>query len=428
MNGLVRTILLFLFSITSLYAQITDIEVRTNVVSEERVVVLNGKLRDAVAGGQSRIAIPIDLPNGTIEWYYSFTTTEGKQGTKNLNLAIQLSSLVLDPSGVSAKILSRLEVPGGTNAINVYVLSPANKDLFLDGDDFEEVEVGSSESTKEGLAKVADTQPGRWYLGLQNPSALDGVNVSIEAVALVTQVSYTDEWSTENLSLRENACLTAFLSEGNDEAKQEICRCFVEELQATISPRKWANLGPNKTQFENGLMERCFISTGHTAIRDQERILGQEQWKVTALIEESNGAYKLSNYQLAKEKLTEAALMIQNNGLQDSYAKSELADIYDNLSWYALLTNDLKLAEQSLQRGQSLAQDNMSLWANTGLFHLLSGNDFEAEQAVSRYKRNDRLPDDRKWHEAIGNRLDSLERLGLANEHFETIRTLLKIK
>lgn len=428
MNGLLQTAFLFLLLSTVTHAQITDVEVRTKVISEESVIVLNGKLRDAVAGGQSRVAIPLDVPHGTIEWYYSFTTAEGKQGTKNLNLAIQLSSLVIDPSGVSAKILSRLEVPGGTNAINVYVLSPENKQLFLDGDDFQEVEIGSLSSTKEGITKVAGTAPGRWYLGLQNPSALDGVNVTIEAVAIVTEVAYTDEWSLENLLLRENTCLSSFASVGNDLAKQEICRCFVEELEATISPRKWANLGPNKDEFEQGLMERCYINTGQTALRDQERVLAQEQWRVPALIEEASGAYQLSNYQLAKEKMIEAVLMIQNNGLAGNYANEELADIYNTLSRYALLTNDLSVAEQCLQKGHALVQENMALWGNTSLYHLLNGNTYEAEQAIAKFKRGDRLPDGRKWHELIGAELDTLERLGFANEHFETIRSLLKIR
>lgn len=50
-------------------------------------------------GGKSRTSIKIDLPPNTMEWYYSFTTTEVENGTANLNLAMQLSRMLVDPSG-----------------------------------------------------------------------------------------------------------------------------------------------------------------------------------------------------------------------------------------------------------------------------------------------------------------------------------------
>lgn len=428
MKGLLPFIVMLLFVSTVTNAQLTQLDVRTKTISEERVLVLNSKLRGAVAGGQSRLAIPLDVPNGTLEWFYSFTTTAGEQGTKNLNLAIQLSSLVLDPSGNSAKILSQLDVPGGTNAINVYVLDPENKELFLQGDAFDYIELGSSEATKEGGAKVTETKPGRWYLGLHNPSALDGVNVAMEAVAIVTEVVYTDEWSPENLSLRKSACLNSFRSPGNDTAKQAICDCFVEKLKSTSTPRKWGNLGANRTAFEQGLLEQCYIATGQTALRDQEQLLGKEQWRVTALMEEAAGAYQLRNYQTARDKMQAAVLMIQDKELEGRYSRPTLADFYSTLAWYAILTNELELAENSLEKGHALVQEHLPLWGQTVLYHLMTNNSYEAEQAAARYKRNERLPDGQRWDDFIAEHLNTLERLGLGNEHFDTIRTLLKIK
>lgn len=71
----------------------------TKKLIDSRDIYLNGGMR-AEFGGKSRTSIKVDLPPNTVEWYYSFTTTEGGNGTENLNLAIQLSRILVDPSGL----------------------------------------------------------------------------------------------------------------------------------------------------------------------------------------------------------------------------------------------------------------------------------------------------------------------------------------
>ena len=68
MNKVILAIALTVLMIGVLEAQVTKTDVRVKTLSEQRVIALNGKLRDAVAGGESRAIIPIDLPPGTIEW------------------------------------------------------------------------------------------------------------------------------------------------------------------------------------------------------------------------------------------------------------------------------------------------------------------------------------------------------------------------
>ena len=428
MKKITLSLTLLILAISVSTAQITVIELNARSLCEERKIALNGKFRDVVAGGQSRIAIPVDLPSGTIEWFYSFTTTEGGNGTKILNLAIQLSSLSFDPTGTSAKILSRLEVPGGTTAINAYVLDANNKTAFLEGDEFKHIEEGSSLATKQAVVKIDDVRTGRWFIGLENPSALDGVNISIEVVAIVREEVYVDQWSADNLSIIESACMNAFRSQGLIDHKKQVCQCFLDELQATIKPSKWNSLGGKKEAFDIALLERCYVNTGNTSLQEQERILSLEQDRATALIEESYGAFDISNYRNAYEKMMEAILLIQNNGLEESYGRQALSGIYNTMAWFSMLVNELEVAEACLQKSHSYADDDMAIWGNTGIFHLLKGNLEEAEEAFLRYKRRDKLPDGRRWDEVINEALELLERQGFGNENFAGIRELMKIK
>ena len=61
-----------------------------------------------------------------------------------------------------------------------------------------------------------------------------------------------------------------------------------------------------KEAFDIALLERCYVNTGNTSLQEQERILSLEQDRATALIEESYGAFDISNYRNAYEKMMEA--------------------------------------------------------------------------------------------------------------------------
>ena len=95
------TVTILAITSTLSYSQYTKTERTSKTIVQQRSFYLNGGLR-ASAGGKSRVVIPFDLPKNTIEWYYSFSTSEGTSGTKNLNLAIQLSSYLVDQTVATA--------------------------------------------------------------------------------------------------------------------------------------------------------------------------------------------------------------------------------------------------------------------------------------------------------------------------------------
>ena len=170
------------------FAQEFEIKRESKQLIESRSFYLNGGLR-ASMGGKSRTYIKIDLPPNTVKWYYSFSTKKGKSGTQNLNLALQLTGIIADPSGISSSALSAIKVPEGGAVADIYLCDKANIDAFIekwdnDGGTFYYTMEGTTKNTKQAIIEIDDIISGTVYLGLKNPSFNDGLNLSIEVVAV----------------------------------------------------------------------------------------------------------------------------------------------------------------------------------------------------------------------------------------------------
>ncbi len=231
--------LLFLFLAVFLcvitHGQTKKITQKAVQLFEQRNIHLNGGNMAVLGSGKkSRVCIPIDLPPNTIEWYYSFSTSNNKQSIDNLNLLIQLGGLLianvtplgttLSSSGITETILSQIKIPYGSHAIDVYLFDKANMDKFekrkdIWGDSFQFIPSGSTENTTQGLIRVKDVTSGSWFIGLRNPSLTYAVDVVIEGIAIV--------------------------------AKEEIVQPTDEQRKAEL----YANMG--KKAFEKGDYEKC---------------------------------------------------------------------------------------------------------------------------------------------------------------------------
>jgi tetratricopeptide (TPR) repeat protein len=203
-----------LFQIYSGYTQ--EVIKESHQIIETRSIYLNGGTR-AAFGGKSRVNIKIDLPKNTEKWYYSFSTSKGKSGTKNLGLALQLSALLLDPSGISTKAMSSIDVPRGSSSVDVYLCDNKNIDLFRskvdnNGGTYYFIPEGSVENTRQAVVEINDVTSDTWYLGLKNPSSLEGVNITIEVVAITKKIIKKEKSAEEKKSeLYGNLGWTHFL-------------------------------------------------------------------------------------------------------------------------------------------------------------------------------------------------------------------------
>jgi hypothetical protein len=141
----------------------------------------------AMIGNSSRQVLPIDLPANTVEWYYTITTTTKRKQSLNSDLTAQLDKLLIPDLGIASKALGAVVVPGGSGVCDVYVMTNPNEvnkyvnkqpaASFLMND--------SRQNYISGVIQVKDFLYGSCFLVLRNPSASQGLNVTIEVTAIV---------------------------------------------------------------------------------------------------------------------------------------------------------------------------------------------------------------------------------------------------
>ena len=141
----------------------------------------------ATVGNSSRQVLPIDLPPNTVEWYYTVSTTNNRKQSLNSDLTLQLDKLLIPDLGITSDALSVISVPGGTGICDVYVMTNPNEvnkyvnkqpaASFLMND--------SRQNYISGIIQVKDFLYGSCFLVLRNPSASQGLNVTVEVTAIV---------------------------------------------------------------------------------------------------------------------------------------------------------------------------------------------------------------------------------------------------
>ena len=210
--------ILLLITIQLGFSQNYEIIRETKKLVDSRDIYLNGGMRSQF-GGKSRTYIKFDLPPNTVQWYYSFTTTKGQSGSPNLNLAVQLTGMLADPSGLTSSTISAIKVPEGMATADFYLIDQNNLQSFLNKVEYRHYPEAMAENTKQAVVKVDDIKTGSWYLGIKNPSSMNGINLNIEIVAI-----------TETKKL-------------------------IEKSDAQQKAELYGGLG--WTQFENGDYEKC---------------------------------------------------------------------------------------------------------------------------------------------------------------------------
>jgi hypothetical protein len=151
------------------------VPIREVVQLEQQEFRLNSKARSLV-GGNDKMVRPINLPNHTIEWYYSVVATRDKK-IEPVNLWVQLG-----PSKVG---FENIKIPSGGAYCDVYLMDNANKQKFEKGEDFEYITSGSCMNFKEGKFIIKYNGSNNYYLGFRNPRELHYIDISLEVVALV---------------------------------------------------------------------------------------------------------------------------------------------------------------------------------------------------------------------------------------------------
>jgi len=177
--------LIFCRSVFS-FAQSTKPNYKVVPVVTSHSFYLKGGSR-ATIGNSSRQVVPIELPANTVEWYYTITTTNTRKQSLHSDLTEQLDKLLIPETGITSDALSTIAIPGGYGLCDVYVMTNPNEVIkyvnkrpaasFLMND--------SRQKYTSGIIQVKDFLYGSCFLVLRNPSASQGLNVTVEVTAIV---------------------------------------------------------------------------------------------------------------------------------------------------------------------------------------------------------------------------------------------------
>ncbi len=183
--------LLLIFCKSALsFAQITKPVYKVVPVITSHSFFLKGGSR-AIIGNSSRQVLPIELPANTVEWYYTVTTTTNRKQCLNSDLTGQLDKLLIRDLGITSNAFGTISVPGGSGLCDVYVMTNPNEVnkyvnkrpavSFLMND--------SRQNYISGVIQVKDFLYGSCFLVLRNPSASQGLNVTVEVTAIVSSTA-----------------------------------------------------------------------------------------------------------------------------------------------------------------------------------------------------------------------------------------------
>ena len=322
--------LLFLLCSFIGFSQVTAVP-----IIENRTYQLDGGT--FIVFGQSRVTIPIELPENTVEWYYVFSSFSDKEVVKSNNATIGLLSqlsLIIDQTGTTANALSALLAPSGSSNCNVYLfpsytdsknfLNKTDQDIFTTATWHYRVQ-GSIEAGMQGKQRIKDVQDGIYYLGIK--AGTSPVIVKIEVVAIVGEPTLESEWSQETVDVITNAIYQLLVEDNVSELKaNELANCTVESIKKDYSSTVFFG-------FTEAVMDKLF-----------------EEYYI-ACVEKSGG--------------TETE-------------EQKKGATYGNLGWQHYENGNLDKAIEYSKKALELNKDMGWVQSNLGLFYFIKGDDLTA--------------------------------------------------
>ncbi|WP_343855544.1 hypothetical protein [Fulvivirga kasyanovii] len=150
---------------------------------------INGGAKAEFGNGNSRVYLPIKLPENTVKWYYEFSAErseeENNKVKQNLSLVSDLSKIFIDGTGTLSFGIDQLTQPPGSDYCDIYLVNHDNLNLFESKQEFRYYTEGTRKNFKSGIVELEFHPNFLIYLGIKNPSTLYGLNVAVEVVAIV---------------------------------------------------------------------------------------------------------------------------------------------------------------------------------------------------------------------------------------------------
>lgn len=134
--------------------------------------------------GTCRTEYKLTLPPGTKDWYFSVTTSKGNSPAGTINLLSQLTRLY-DPTGTTAIVSELILTPPGTGYCDLYLMDYNNLYTYKNRPFKKFYYYDFRKNFVSGTVNVNNLSSGTYYLLFYNPNMMQGVNITLEVVALV---------------------------------------------------------------------------------------------------------------------------------------------------------------------------------------------------------------------------------------------------
>jgi tetratricopeptide (TPR) repeat protein len=142
---------------------------------------------DASDSSNIRKLIDIRIPAGTQYWYYAFTTSTPEIDNSELWISGKLNNrLVEAKKNKTEPDLAGLEIPQGTDSINVYLLNTENASIFTQGSvNFNSIYEGTVKNRRQGLILVKNNNETSLSFGVIKTGLPGDLNVDFDFLFIV---------------------------------------------------------------------------------------------------------------------------------------------------------------------------------------------------------------------------------------------------
>ena len=260
-----KLLLLFLILMSiSVKSQIKSTNLKTVNIIPPRDFYLNSTLRTDLLGGRRTHFVRVQLPPNTIEWYYAFSVRATENDRAFLNITNQLTNII-DRTGLASVALGALYTPPGSYACNSYLLAGLNSaQNFANGNNnWKHYQTYQLTSTRNGVNSVKESQflSGTWYIGFQNSLDTQGINVTVEVVAIVEETQIDGNlWSKEMIDPWYNLIFEDMKTKYEEVKAKQMTQCFMDKIQQRIVPNDFKNMPKYKLeQIFQELGKECGI-------------------------------------------------------------------------------------------------------------------------------------------------------------------------
>ena len=361
--------------------------------------------------GHSRITLPVNLPEGTVKWYYSFSANDAKnEPLEWVSLAAQLSKY-WDKTGTVAEVLNRVMKPTGTAVCDISTLDTEGGRFFENKEDKSWNADPMTSRTNITAGVVEGIASKRQFLiGLSNPSLKAGINVKIEvsAVVLKRTAIVSDEengWTLEKKNEMIARLRQMFTVRDIDKkAFEETSVCVIQKMAKTVKINELAHkTEPEVNILLHQIQTNCIDETHNTTFGNEQK----------HLIERRN----MSEAARFKKQFSEAATTLQSI-INDGYGNS---DDYKNAAECQLYSQHFEDALRLSSTGLALnTSDKMPFEALKAHSLLLMNRVKDAEKIYMNYRN------DKAWKQMVLDGFDTLIGLKIFNSNYENIKKRLK--